>query len=163
LAYVAAASAARDPPLLDCTGNVAENSETLAEEMPMHRIMAFLPALARLLMATLFIWDGILQLRNPAGTAKYFASVHVPLPEVTVWISIFVHLLGGLALVLGFQARWAAAILCLLCLGTAFGVHLPVGDFTNMMHFYKNLAIAGGLLYVIAHGPGDLSINGRRR
>jgi putative oxidoreductase len=114
-------------------------------------------------MASLFIWDGILQLRNPAGTAKYFASVHIPLPGVTVWISIFVHLLGGLALVLGFQARWAAAVLCLLCLGTAFGVHLPVGDFTNMMHFYKNLAIAGGFLYVLSYGPGDLSIDGGRR
>jgi putative oxidoreductase len=151
------------PPLLDWTRAVAENSESLAEETRMHRLMAFLPVLARLLMASLFIWDGVLQLRNPAGTAKYFTSVHIPLPGVTVWISIFVHLLGGLALVLGFQARWAAALLCLLCLGTAFGVHLPVGDFTNMMHFYKNLAIAGGFLYVMSYGPGDLSIDGGRR
>ena len=46
----------------------------------MHRIIAYWPVLARVMMASLFIWDGILQLRNPGGTAKYFASVHVPAP-----------------------------------------------------------------------------------
>ena len=145
--------------LLDGTRNMAENSADLTAERPMHRIMAFWPILARVLMASLFIWDGVLQLRNPAGTARYFASVHIPLPEVAVWISILVHLLGGFALVLGFKTRWAAAALCLLCLGTAFGVHLPVGDLNNMMHFYKNLAMAGGFLYVMNYGAGGLSID----
>ena len=71
---------------------------------------AFLPPLARLLMSSLFVWDGIVQLRNPGGTAQYFASVHVPAPPVAVWISIPVHLLGGLALLAGFYSRWAAAL-----------------------------------------------------
>jgi len=39
---------------------------------------AFLLPLARLLMSSLFVWDGIVQLRNPGGTAQYFAGVHVP-------------------------------------------------------------------------------------
>ena len=54
----------------------------------MQTMKAYLPPLARLLMSSLFIWDGILQLRDPSGTAKYFANVHVPIPEVSVWISI---------------------------------------------------------------------------
>jgi len=123
-------------------------------------IKAYWPALARLLMASLFIWDGIVQLRNPGGTAKYFASVQVPIPEVAVWISIAVHLLGGLAVLVGFKTRWAAAVLCLVCLGTAFGVHLPIADANNMLHFYKNLAIAGGFLYMINYGAGAMSIDG---
>jgi putative oxidoreductase len=61
--------------------------------------------------------------------------VHVPAPDVAVWISILVHLLGGLALLAGFYSRWAAALLVLVCLGTAFGVHLPAGDQGNMIHF----------------------------
>jgi hypothetical protein len=52
---------------------------------------------ARLLMSSLFIWDGILQLRNPGSTEQYFASVHVPVPGVAIWISSAIHLLGGLA------------------------------------------------------------------
>jgi putative oxidoreductase len=149
--------------LLAQTSDMAENHDEVTAEMPMQKIMALWPVLARVLMASLFIWDGVLQLRDPGGTAKYFASVHIPLPEVAVWISILVHLLGGFALVLGFKTRWAAAALCLLCLGTAFWVHLPVGDVTNMMHFYKNLAMAGGFLYVMNYGAGGLSIDGMQR
>ena len=115
---------------------------------------AFLLPLARLLMSSLFVWDGIVQLRNPGGTAQYFASVHIPVPNIAVWISILVHLLGGSALLVGFYSRWAAALLALVCLGTAFGVHLPAGDQDNMIHFYKNLVMTGGFLYVIAFGAG---------
>jgi putative oxidoreductase len=119
----------------------------------------YLLPLARLLMSSLFVWDGVLQLRNPAGTIQYFTSVHVPIPDVAVWVSIAIHLLGGLALLVGFKTRWAAALLALLCLGTAFGVHLPIGDQANMINFYKNLAMTGGLLYVVAYGAGSLSVD----
>ena len=120
---------------------------------------AFLLLFARLLMSSLFVWDGVVQLRNPGGTAQYFASVHVPAPDIAVWISIPVHLFGGLALLAGLYSRWAAALLALVCLGTAFGVHLPAGDQDNMIHFYKNLVMTGGFLYVIAFGPGGLSFD----
>jgi len=66
----------------------------------------FLPPLARLLMSSLFVWDGIVQVRDPVDTAKFFATVHVPAPDVAVWISIPTHLLGGLALLAGFYSRW---------------------------------------------------------
>ena len=119
----------------------------------------YLPALARLLMCGLFIWDGVLQLRDPAGTVNYFTSVHIPSPQITVWVSIAIHLLGGIAILVGFMTRWAAGLLILLSLGTAFGVHLPAGDVDNMTHFYKNLVMAGGFLYVIAFGPGAMAID----
>ena len=122
---------------------------------------AFLLLFARLLMSSLFVWDGVVQLRNPGGTARYFLSVHVPAPDIAVWISIPVHLFGGLALLAGLYSRWAAALLALVCLGTAFGVHLPAGDQDNMIHFYKNLVMTGGFLYVIAFGPGGLSLSTR--
>ena len=120
---------------------------------------AFVPPLARLLMSSLFVWDGIVQLRDPVATAKFFAAVNVPMPDVAVWVSIPAHLIGGLALLVGFYSRCAAALLALLCLGTAFGVHLPAGDPNNMIHFYKNLVMTGGFLYVIAFGPGALSLD----
>jgi putative oxidoreductase len=124
-------------------------------------INAYLTLLARVLMSSLFIWDGVLQLRAPAATAKYFASLNIPMPNIAVWVSIAIHLLGGLAILIGFKTRWAAAVLLLLCLGTAFGIHLPAGDMANMINFYKNLVMAGGFLYVIAFGAGAASLDGR--
>ena len=120
---------------------------------------SYLPVLARLLMCSLFIWDGVLQLRNPAGTADHFASLDVPVSNIAVWVSIPIHLLGGLAILVGYKTRWAAALLVLLCLGTAFGVHLSAGDMDNMMNFYKNLVMAGGFLYVINFGAGAISFD----
>jgi putative oxidoreductase len=64
-----------------------------------------------------------------------------------------------LAILVGFKARWAAAVLALFCLGTAFAVHLPIGDTENMINFYKNLVMAGGFLYVVAYGAGIMSFD----
>ncbi len=122
-------------------------------------LRTYLLPLARLLMASLFIWEGVVQLRNPADTAEFFASVGVPLPAVSIWISMAVHILGGLAILVGFQTRWAAAVLAGLCLGTAFGVHLPAGSQDDMIHFYKNLVMAGGFFYVISFGAGAFSFD----
>jgi putative oxidoreductase len=119
----------------------------------------WLQAAGRVLLSLLFIWDGIVQLLHPDVTAHYFGSAHVPFPEVAVWMSIPLHLLGGLALLVGVGTRIVAALLALLALGTAFGVHLAAGEPTNLLHFYKNLAIAGGLLYVVACGAGRVSID----
>lgn len=119
----------------------------------------FVLLLARLLMCSLFIWDGVLQLRNPAAAAEYFNSVHVPLYTIAVLPSVALHLLAGAAILIGFKTRWAAALLALFCLATAFGVHLPAGDLDNMTHFYKNLVMAGGFLYVMSFGGGAFGID----
>ena len=125
-----------------------------------HVAKDYLPTLARLLLCSLFIWDGVLQLRDPGGTVNYFTSLHIPSPQIAVWVSIAIDLLGGIGILVGFMTRWAAALLILLCLGTAFGVHLPAGDQGNMINFYKNLVMTGGLLYVLAFGPGAFAIDG---
>ena len=125
----------------------------------MDNLKTYLPPLGRLLMSSLFIWDGIRQLRSPSVFTQYFASVHVPLPNVAIWISVPINLLGGMALLVGFKTRWVAALLALLCVGTGFGVHLPIGDQANMINFYKNLVMAGGLLYVVAYGAGGISVD----
>ena len=121
---------------------------------------AFLLPLARLLMSSLFVWDGIVQLRNPGGTAQYFASVHIPAPDIAVWISILVPSTRRPGAARGFLQSMGRCSTCpCVRLGTAFGVHLPAGDQGNMIHFYKNLVMTGGFLYVIAFGPGGLSLD----
>ncbi|MGA3307725.1 MAG: DoxX family protein [Xanthobacteraceae bacterium] len=119
-----------------------------------------LAPLGRLLMSSLFIWAGIGKLMNPGGTAQYFASVHVPAPEVAVWVVVIFEIVVGLAILVGFKTRWAAALLAIFCLITALGVHLPAGDLANMTAFYKNLVMAGGFFYVVAYGAGAISIDG---
>jgi putative oxidoreductase len=127
----------------------------------METLKTYLPPLGRLLMCSLFIWAGYAKLFmfGPAGTAQYMASVHVPIPEVAAWVAIIVELVGGILFLIGFQTRWVALALAIWCLVTGFAVHLPVGDQANMIHFYKNLVMAGGFLYAVAFGPGGISVD----
>jgi putative oxidoreductase len=127
--------------------------------MQMDNLRSYAVPLGRLLLSSLFIWAGFGKLMNPSGTAQYFAQMNIPSPDVTVWIVLIIELLGGLAVLLGFWTRWAALILAIFCVVTAFAVHLPIADQPNMIHFYKNLAMAGGFLYVFAYGAGMWSVD----
>ena len=99
-----------------------------------------------MLLSSVFIWEGIRQLADPSASAKYFARVHVPYPDIAIWVYIVINLGAGLALLVGLKTHWVAGVLAILCLYTAFGVHLRVGDPASMFHFYKNLTVAGGLM-----------------
>jgi putative oxidoreductase len=127
----------------------------------MESAKTYLVPLGRLLMSSLFVWAGFGKLMNPSGTAQYFASYHLPAPDVLVWIVIIIELIGGLMILVGFQTRWVALVLAIFCLITGFGIHLPAGDLPNMINFYKNLVMAGGFLYVFAYGAGALSVDNR--
>jgi putative oxidoreductase len=133
----------------------------------MDRIPVYLPALGRLLLSSIYIWSGYLKLMDPGGTAQYFASDGVPAPSLMVWVAVVVELLGGLAILVGWQTRFAAAVLVVWSLATGFAVHLVAGmteadamvAYDNMIHFYKNLSIAGGFVYVLAFGAGAFSFD----
>ena len=130
--------------------------------MGMENAKTYLVPLGRVLMSSLFVWTGFGKLMNPSGTAQYFASYHLPAPDVLVWIVIIIELIGGLMILVGFQTRWVALVLALFCLVTGFAIHLPAGDLPNMTNFYKNLVMAGGFLYVFAYGAGAISVDNRK-
>jgi putative oxidoreductase len=124
--------------------------------------------IGRLLLAALFLVAGVRKLMGVAGSAAYFAKLGFPMPELMVWVAIAVEVGGGLLLVLGWKARWAALLLALFTLIATFAAHrfwqFDAAQYANQMnHFLKNLAIVGGLLFVAAAGAGALSVDGRRR
>jgi putative oxidoreductase len=124
-------------------------------------LRTYVVPVARLLLASLFLWSGYGKLTDYSGTEQYFAKLNLPVPSVTVWVVIAIEILGGLAIVVGYKTRWTALILALYTLAAGFLVHLPAGDHGNMVNFYKNLSIAGGFLYVLAFGAGIWSLDGK--
>lgn len=113
-------------------------------------------------MAVIFLLSGISKLANPSGTVGYIASVGLPVPTLGLMLAVGVEVLGGLALILGYRARWAAVALAVFSLTTAFAFHNQFGDQNQVIHFLKNLAIVGGLLQIAAFGPGNFSLDARR-
>lgn len=116
---------------------------------------------ARLLMAQIFIISGFGKITGYSATAGYFSSLGIPMASVALPLVILVEFGGGLALLFGFKTRWAAAILALFAVATALIAHTNFGDRMQMIHFMKNLAIAGGLLLFVKYGAGQPSIDAK--
>jgi putative oxidoreductase len=115
----------------------------------------------RILLAVMFLLSGLGKLGAYSATAAYMSSAGVPgalLPLV-----IITELGGGLAIVAGWKTRTVALLLAGFCLLTAITFHRNFADQNQMIHFLKNVSIAGGFLLLAANGPGPLSIDGRLR
>ena len=116
----------------------------------------------RLLLAAIFLISGFGKLTAATGTIGYIAQAGLPAPAVAYAVALIVELGGGLLLVVGYQTRLVAAALAVFALATAFAFHSNFADQNQMIHFLKNIAIAGGLLQVAAFGAGAFSIDGRQ-
>lgn len=115
---------------------------------------ALLTLIARAFMAYIFIMAGWGKITAYSATVGYMESMGVP--GAMLPLTILVEFGGGLALLLGFQARFAAMGLALFSLITAFIFHSGAEDAINLM---KNFAMAGGLFFLMLHGAGKISLD----
>ncbi len=111
----------------------------------------------RILLGHIFLLAGINKIGGYAATQGWMEAMGVPgmlLPAV-----IALEIGGGLALILGFQARIAALGLAAFSIASAVIFHADFADQMQSIMFMKNFAMAGGLLYVTAFGAGVWSID----
>ena len=116
----------------------------------------------RILLAAIFILAGFGKLTDISGTAGYFGMYNLPAPSVLAVLAGLVELVGGIAVLVGFQTRIAAFGLAVFCVLSALIAHMDWADLNQLIHFQKNLAIAGGFLVLGAYGAGALSVDARR-
>lgn len=121
-----------------------------------------LPLLGRVGIASIFVLSGISKLAAPAATIGYIESVGLPLPQLCFALALLIELVGGVALVAGYRTRAVAGALAVFSIVTALIFHSAFGDQNQFIHFFKNVAIAGGLLNIVAFGAGAWSIDARR-
>ena len=111
----------------------------------------------RALLSAMFISAGFDKIGAYAGTQGYMESYGIPgllLPAV-----IALELIGGIAVLVGYQARIAALLLGLFTLSAALVFHSDFSDPMQSILFAKNLAISGGFLLLFAQGPGEWSLS----
>lgn len=138
------------------------NTATAAEDKPslLKPFASFAAPLGRAMIASLFVVSAAGKVAAIEGSKGYMEAMGVPgalLPAVIAF-----ELLVPLALVAGFRARLAAFLLAGFSVVTAFVFHGDVADQIQQIMFLKNIAIAGGLLLVVANGPGAFSLDARR-
>jgi putative oxidoreductase len=122
--------------------------------------------IARILMMILFVMFGWAKLTGFSGTVAYMASTGAPVPTISAIIAVVMEFGVGIALVVGFYTRPLAVLLALYTLGTAIIGHrfwnmTGAEQYANMINFYKNISIIGGLLLLVVTGPGKYSFDKR--
>lgn len=119
--------------------------------------------LGRLLLSTVFLVSAYTALAAPGETIGYIAAVGLPLPQLGFAVQMLIEIGCGVALLVGYHARLVAGVLAAFCVATALLFHMNLTDGNELWQLLKNLAIAGGLLQVVAFGAGRFSMDGLRR
>ena len=125
--------------------------------------------IARIVMGIAFVWYGFSKLYFIKGTIA-FVSAKLPMGDLVFWFAMVVEAGGGLLLIVGYATRWVAAYYIFHCLFTGFVFHLvldpsPLVAFPARIqvdHFFANLVLAAGFLYVVVVGPGAWALDNSR-
>jgi len=130
----------------------------------MDTVRKFGPLVGRILLALIFIISGFGKIMGFDATLGYISSAGLPFAQLSAIAAIVVELGGGILLVVGWKARWAAAALFLFVLVAALYFHAfwaspPDQAMMQQIQFLKNLAIMGGMLYIMAYGSGPYSVD----
>lgn len=141
---------------------IAPIANPAAAVRSINSLTSYVAISGRILLATIFLLSGFSKVADPASALGYIGSVGLPLPQVALGVAILVELLGGFALIVGYRTRLVALTLAGFSLATAVFFHSALGDQNQFIHFFKNIAMAGGLLQVAAFGAGSIGLDSRR-
>lgn len=130
----------------------------------MHPTLTPLPAIARILLALIFVLSGISKLSAIAATSAHMASAGIPYSNDLVWGAVALELGGGILLIVGLLTRLVglAFFFYTLTLAVLFHAYWTLtGAAAHEQHtaFFEHIAIMGGMLYVVAFGAGPYSID----
>jgi putative oxidoreductase len=123
----------------------------------------YLPFAGRLMIGLPFAMSGLGKLAAYGATTAMIGAAGLPFPPLAYAVAVAVELGGGVLLVAGYQARVVAIALAVFSLAAAVSFHNNFADQNQMIHFLKNVMMAGGLLQIAAFGAGALSVDNRRK
>lgn len=123
--------------------------------------MDWVALLGRVLMSAIFLHGGYGKAMAPAATIAMFGHLGLPLPGAAYALALVIELGVGAVFLLGYRARLTALVLAVWSIATAMAAHYHPADAGQMIHFMKNVCMAGGFLQVVAFGAGRLSVDRR--
>jgi putative oxidoreductase len=122
---------------------------------------SYLSFAGRLMIGLPLAMSGLGKLAAYGPTTAMIFAAGLPVPPLAYAVAVALELGGGLLLIAGYQARPIAIALALFCIATAISFHNNFSDKNQMIHFLKNVMMAGGLLQIAAFGAGRLSLDHR--
>jgi putative oxidoreductase len=138
-----------------------KESKAMVHSPDKNQVMLFV---GRVLVAMIFIASGLSKIPGWESTISYMASRGIPWVPLFLFPAIFIEVLGGLSILLGFRAKAGAIVLLLYLIPVTLLFHgfwSEAGAERQMqlINFMKNLAIMGGLFGLAANGAGVMSVD----
>ena len=121
----------------------------------------FLPFAGRLLIGGVFLMSGLSKLGAYQGVMAAISGAGLPFAPLGFALAVIVEIGLGVLLLIGYRVRPVALGLAIWCFVTAIFFHSNFADQNTMIHFLKNLLIAGGLLQIVHFGAGPVSLDAR--
>lgn len=121
----------------------------------------YLNLVGRVLIAAVFVFSGLAKIRGYVATQAYMESAGVS--GALLPFAILLELGGAIGIIVGLYTRAIALLLTGYCLLTAVLFHAEWHDQAQAYTFLKNVGLAGGFLFLAAHGAGRLSVDHMRR
>lgn len=125
----------------------------------------YIQVIARFFLSVIFLRSGITKIFGFVATQGYMASKGIPenLTGFLLVLTIVVEIVGGISVLVGYRAKWGALALCGFLIPATLIFHFDFADNIQVIQFFKNLAIMGGLLLIYAQGPGPISFDTNSR
>ena len=116
-----------------------------------------LDLVARILISALFLLNGVFKISNYDGTIGWMEGFGIP--GILIIPAIILEIVGPIFIILGYKAKIAAGLLSLFCIATAVIFHNDFSDQMQLGSFLKNIALAGGFIFIFINGTKDFSLD----
>ena len=113
-------------------------------------MIKILDLVGRIFISAIFLLSGFNKIGNYEGTVGWMESFS--LPEFLLIPAIILEIVAPVLIIIGYQTKIAAAFLSIFCVTTAIIFHNDLGDQMQFVAFMKNIALAGGFLFLVVNG-----------
>ena len=116
-----------------------------------------LDLVARILISALLLLNGVFKISNYDGTVGWMEGFGIP--GILIIPAIILEIVGPILIILGYKVKIASGLLSLFCIATAVIFHNDFSDQMQLGSFLKNIALAGGFLFIFINGTKDFSLD----
>jgi len=121
----------------------------------------FFDLIGRIFISSIFLFSGYNKIFNYGNTVAWMEGFGIP--GFLLWPAIILEIILPILIIIGYRTQISSIILAIFCITTAVIFHLDFSNQIQTIAFLKNFALAGGFLFIAAHGPKDWAIDKKKK
>ena len=117
--------------------------------------------IGRIFISLIFLLSGYNKIFNYGDTVTWMDGFGIP--GFLLWPAIILEIILPILIIIGYRTQISAILLAIFCITTALIFHFDFDNQMQIIAFLKNLGLAGGFLFIAAHGPKDWAIDKKKK